>query len=308
MRPRQPLGRGIRFGGMGLTPAVKGLLIANVGVFLLQTLLGGGLSGRLGILGQIGSFVPHLAVNDFQIWRFFTYMFLHGGLGHIAFNMFGLWMFGSQIEALWGRRTFLTYYFICGLGGSVLYGIFNLAGIGSYTPMLGASAAVFGILLAYGMTFPNNVILMMMIIPMKAKYAVMIFGLIELLSIPRSSGVAHLAHLGGMFAGFIFLYFTMPSLRPAGLNRAWQRAKTKRNIRVVRPGETRGGNGSGTQSGTGPGDYDGVRPGYTWDPKSGYEKSPQQERIDQVLDKISREGLQSLTDEEQEILRQAGRK
>ncbi|MBU8870843.1 MAG: rhomboid family intramembrane serine protease [Gemmatimonadales bacterium] len=304
MRPRQPMGGGIRFGGMGMTPAVKGLLIANAAVFLLQTLLGGGLSGRMGVLDQIGTFIPHLAVNEFQIWRFITYMFLHGGFGHIAFNMFGLWMFGSQIEAMWGRRTFLTYYFICGLGGSVLYGLFNLVGIGSYTPMLGASAAIFGILLAYGMTFPNNVILLMMIIPMKAKYAVMLFGVIELLSIPGGGGIAHLAHLGGMVAGFIFLYVTMPSSRPGGLGQTWQRFQTKRKIRVVRPNETQGGDGSTDR----PEGYDGAKPGYTWDPQNGYEKSPQQERIDQVLDKISKKGLQSLTDEEQEILRRAGKR
>ena len=304
MRPWQPQGRGVRFGGMGMTPAVKGLLIANVVVFVLQSLLGTGQAGGYDLLVRIGAFTPHSAINQFQIWRFFTYMFLHGGIGHIAFNMFGLWMFGSQIEALWGRRSFLTYYFICGLGGSVLYGLFNLAGIGSYTPMLGASAAVFGILLAYGMTFPNNVILIMMIFPMKAKYAVMLFGLIELFSIPGNSGIAHLAHLGGMLAGFLFLYFTMPAIRPAGMSRFMRRFKGKPKIRIVPPNGRPGGNGSGE----GPGAYTGSQPGYTWDPKSGYEKSPEQERIDKVLDKISRDGLQSLTEEEQAILRRAGKK
>lgn len=300
----QPQGRGVSFGGMGMTPAVKGLLIANVAVFVLQNLLGGG-GNRLGVLGQVGSFVPHLAVNQFQVWRFFTYMFLHGGLTHILFNMLGLWMFGSQIEALWGRRTFLIYYITCGLGGSILYGLFNLAGIASYTPMLGASAAVFGILLAYGMTFPNNVILIMLIIPMKAKYAVVLFGLMELLSIPGGGDVAHLAHLGGMAAGFIFLYITMPSLRPAGLAGLRGKFRSKPKIRIVRPGEKADGNGAGSG---GPGEYKGSQPGYTWDPKNGYEKTPQQERIDGILDKISREGLQSLTDAEQEFLRRAGRK
>lgn len=298
MRSWQSPGRGVGFGGM--TPAVKSLLIANVAVFALQTLMGGGMSGRIGLLGEYMTFIPYKAINELQIWRFFTYMFLHGGLSHILFNMFGLWMFGSQIESLWGQRPFLTYYITCGLGGSVLYGIFNLAGMSAFTPMLGASAAVFGILLAYGMTFPNNVILFMFVIPMKAKYFVILYGLIELFSIPSSNGVANLAHLGGMVTGFVFLWITMPNLRPSGLNRAWRNAQTKKNIRIVRPNS---GHGAADSS-----KFEGPKPGYTWDPKKGYEKTPQQARIDDVLDKISREGLQSLTDEEQEILRRAGRK
>lgn len=296
----QSQGRGVGFGPMGMTPVVKGLLIANVAVFLVQTLAGGGMNGRIGLVSQLGAFTPYQAVNQFQIWRFGTYMFLHGGLGHIAFNMFGLWMFGSQIEALWGQRTFLTYYLLCGLGGSILYGLFNLVGMGAHTYMLGASAAVFGVLLAYGMMFPNNVILIMFILPMKAKYAVLLFGLIELLSIPGNSGIANLAHLGGMLAGFIFLAVTMPSSRPAFLNRILGSTKSKPKIRVVRPGERR--------TDDGPGAFQGPKPGYTWDPRKGYEKTLQQERIDQVLDKISREGLQSLTQEEQDILRRAGKK
>jgi len=294
---------GMAFGGFGMTPAVKGLLIANLAVFVLQTLTGGGISGRLSVIGEWLSFVPGLAIYKLQVWRFFTYMFLHGSLGHIAFNMLGLWIFGTQIEARWGQRTFLVYYFSCGLGAAVLYGLFNLAGLGSIIPMLGASGAIFGILLAYGMTFPDNVILVMFILPMKAKYAVMLFGLIELLSIPHGGSVAHLAHLGGMVTGFIFLRVTMGGARrggarvssggaggsggSGGLGGAWRRFQTKRKMRVVRPERKPGGNGS------------------TGDAKP---RSPQQQKIDAILDKISREGLQSLSDEEQEILRRAGRK
>lgn len=303
MRQWQPRGGGIGF-GMGMTPAVKSLLIANGVVFVLQTLLGGGLSQRLGLVGEWMAFIPHAAINDFQIWRFFTYMFLHGSFTHILFNMFALWMFGSQIEALWGQRSFLAYYFTCGLGGSFLYGIFNLVGWSAFTPMLGASAAIFGVLLAYGMTFPNNIILFMFILPIKAKYFVILYGLIELFSIPSNNGVAHLAHLGGMITGFVFLWITMPSLRPSGLNRSWRNMQTRKKIHIVKPDSGRkgkGGNGSA-------GEYEGPKPGYTWDPQKGYEKTERQSRIDEILDKISREGLQSLTEEEQDILRRAGRK
>ncbi len=132
------------FGGFQLTPTVKMLLIANVAVFVLQQLLPN-------ILEQWGAFNTTLAFKHFQVWRLATYMFLHGGVGHIFFNMFALWMFGTPIETLWGRRTFLLYYLICGLGGALLYGVFDLLGIGGGW-MLGASGAVMGLLLAYGMS------------------------------------------------------------------------------------------------------------------------------------------------------------
>jgi len=287
------------FGGRMMTPAVKALIIANVAVFALQTFFGGGLTGKIGPLTGWLAFIPHEAIFGLQVWRFVTYMFLHGGLYHIGFNMFALWMFGSQIESRWGQRNFMVYYFVCGLGGAIVYGIFKLFGMETFVPMIGASAAVMGILLAYGMTFPNSIILFMFVIPMKAKYFVILLALIDLMSIPGGGTVANLAHLGGMLAGFIFLRITIPSLGnpigmgslgggPGGLGGAWKRYQTKRKMRVVRPEDkNHGGNGrTGDKS----------------------KKSPNQQRIDLILDKISREGLQSLTDEEQEILRRAGRK
>jgi len=292
MRNYGPGGGRMSFGGMGLTPGVKLLIIANAVVFMLQTLLGGGLTGRPGPLTQWFAFVPQSAIFGLEIWRFVTYMFLHGGFFHIGFNMFALWMFGSQIEARWGKRTFLVYYMVCGLGGAVTYGIFNLVGISSLIPMIGASGAIYGILLAYGLTFPESVILVMMIIPMKAKYAVMLFGLIELMSTAGNSsgGVAHLAHLGGMLTGFVFLKLTVPSLSAGlagggSLGGTWKRWQTKRRMKVVRPRKNEPANGDGR-------------------PRAGGKKT----EIDGILDKISREGLQSLTAEEQEILRRAGRK
>jgi len=302
MRTMRP---GMSFGGRIMTPAVKALIIANAAVFTLQTFLGGGLTGNLGPLTRFLAFIPHEAIFGLQVWRFFTYMFLHGGLYHIGFNMFALWMFGSQIESRWGKRNFLIYYFVCGLGGAIVYGVFKLFGMETFIPMIGASAAVMGVLLAYGMTFPNSIILFMFIIPMKAKYFVILLALIDLWSIPGGGSVANLAHLGGMLAGFIFLRVTIPSIvnffnpslivigggplggGPGGLGGAWKRYQTKRKMRVVRPEDKRNGENGGA------GDQ---------------EKSPHQQRIDVILDKISREGLQSLTDEEQEILRRAGRK
>jgi membrane associated rhomboid family serine protease len=282
-----------------MTQAVKTLIIANVVVFLVQNIVGGGSATSYPTLIQHFSFIPSLAIFGLQVWRFVTYMFLHGDFWHIGFNMFALWMFGSQIEARWGARNFLIYYFVCGLGGAIVYGMFKLFGMEAFTPMLGASAAVMGILLAYGMTFPNSIILFMFVIPMKAKYFVILLALIDLWSIPGGGTVANLAHLGGMLAGFIFLKLTIPSLgggigigssggATGGLGGAWKRYQTKRKMRVVRP-EEKGSGGNGRTHQAGP-------------------KSPEQTKIDVILDKISREGLQSLTDEEQEILRRAGRK
>ena len=301
MYTRRP---GASFGGV-MTPGVKLLLIANAVVFVLQTFTGGGLSSRPGVLTQWLAFIPQNAIFGFEIWRFFTYMFLHAGLFHIGINMFLLWMFGSQIEQRWGRNAFLLYYVVCGLGGAITYGIFNLVGIDSFVPMLGASGAVFGILLAYGLIFPDAVILVMMIFPMKAKYAVILFGLIELWSMASGSqgGVAHLAHLGGMITGFIFLKLTIPGLAGrlgtpgGGIGAAWKRYRTKQRMRVVKPDEKAGGNGRGGHDRN---DF------YRGGDSTG--KSPEQKRIDLILDKISREGLDSLTDEEQDILRRAGRK
>ncbi len=288
-----PAGGRMAFGGMGMTPGVKLMLILNGAVYLLQTILPEVLEPWL-------TFVPQRAINGLEIWRFFTYMFLHAGFGHIAFNMLGLWMFGTQIEGRWGMRTFLIYYVVCGLGGAVTYGLFNLAGAGGFSQMLGASGAIYGILLAYGLTFPESVILVMMIFPMKAKYAVIAFGVMALMSSATggSGNVAHLAHLGGMIAGFIFMKMTIPSLGAGlgsnlgGLGGAWRRWQTKRKMKIVRP-EAKPGNGrteAPKDSGPGP-----QGPG-------------KRSQIDTILDKISREGLQSLSDEEQEILRRAGRK
>lgn len=284
---------GAGMGGLGITPTVKILLIANVAVYFLQNLLP--------LIEGWGVFQTRTAVFNFQIWRFATYMFMHGSFSHILFNMFGLWMFGSQIEALWGRRTFLTFYVICGLGGAVFYALMDIVGVGMGRPMLGASGAIFGILVAYGITFPNNVLLLGFIFPVKAKYAVVIFGLIQVFSTASDSGggVAHSAHLGGMLAGFLFMWATMPSF-PRQLHEAfgdmggiWRRFQTKRNMRVVPP-RRKPESGSTKQ--------------HTTDSSKPSSASPEQKKIDLILDKISRDGLQSLSDEEQEILRRAGRR
>jgi membrane associated rhomboid family serine protease len=153
--------------------------------------------------------------SPFAPWQLLTYGFLHGNFNHILFNMFGLWMFGRDLERLMGPRRFLTYYIVCVVGAGIVQLI--VAGMqGGLYPTLGASGGVFGILLAYGMTYPDRTVMLMFPpIPMKAKYFVLMYGLLELyLGVSGGSpGVANFAHLGGMLFGFILLRYWRLSKR-----------------------------------------------------------------------------------------------
>ena len=147
--------------------------------------------------------------SPFAPWQIVTYGFLHGNLQHIFFNMFGLWMFGREIERLMGPKRFLTYYLTCVVGAGIVQLIVAGTQANIY-PTIGASGGVFGILLAYGMAFPNRMVMLLFPpIPMRAKYFVLIYGLIELLLgvTGAASGVAHFAHLGGMLFGFLLLRY-----------------------------------------------------------------------------------------------------
>ncbi len=178
-------------------PAVKHLLIVN-GLFFvgLNTPVIAQALFKYGALWPLGS-------GLFQPWQVVSYMFLHGGLSHIFFNLFALWMFGQSIENYWGTRRFTWYYFLTGIGAAICQLL-----VSSGAPTVGASGAVYGILLAFGMMFPNRPIMLLFFpFPIKAKYFVAGFGAIELISgITRTdSGVAHFAHLGGMVVGFILI-------------------------------------------------------------------------------------------------------
>lgn len=177
------------------------LLVANGIVFALQQL-----SPRFLVINfALWPFgVPN---SPFAPWQLVTYGFLHGNLSHIFFNMFGLWMFGRDLERLMGPRRFLIYYFTCVVGAGFVQLI--VAGTqGGLYPTLGASGGVFGILLAYGLTYPNRMVMLIFPpIPMKAKYFVLFYGLFELyLGLSGGApGVANFAHLGGMLFGFMLL-------------------------------------------------------------------------------------------------------
>ena len=183
-------------GGM-IPPVVKTLLISNVAVFFLTYLLTGAIAGYLGL-------VPKFVWSRLMIWQLFTYMFLHGGFWHILMNMFILWMFGSDLERAWGSKEFLRYYIICGVGA----GLFNvILEPNSVIPIIGASGAIYGILAAFALMYPNRLVYIYFMFPVKVKYLVIFLAVMTLfLSIQGGRGnIAHLAHLGGLLVGYLYL-------------------------------------------------------------------------------------------------------
>jgi membrane associated rhomboid family serine protease len=188
-------------------PAVTTLLIAaNAGVFLLL----------VAAPGLLTSFALWPVGAGFQPWQLLTYAFLHGGLFHIAFNMFALYMFGSAIERVFGPRRYLTYYLVCVLSAAIAQ-LLTAAITGAVYPTVGASGGVFGLLLAYAIYFPHSrIMLIFPPIPMPARVFVVVYAVLELfLGVTGTEeGVAHFAHLGGLVGGFIMLRYWRST--PAG--------------------------------------------------------------------------------------------
>ena len=192
------------FGPGQVTPAVKILIALNVVAFLAQMV-----SPELTLLFGLR---PADVLLELRIWQPVTYMFLHGGLAHILFNMLSLWMFGVELERMWGTAFFTRYYLVCGVGAALvtILASFFPGDIGArlYGALtIGASGAIFGILLAYGMYFPERRILFQFLFPIPAKYFVILYGAISLFMAVSGGGggVAHFAHLGGLLVGYLYL-------------------------------------------------------------------------------------------------------
>ena len=181
-----------------MTPAVKTLIIANVVVYVLQYI------DLVKDFTEWFTLVPSLVLPwNFQIWRVASYMFLHAGFGHLFWNMFGLFVFGCAIERTWGSRSFYRYYFLCGLGGAAFaflsYPLWNAS-------ILGASGALYGVLIAFGYLFPRQQVLLFFAIPMEARFFVAMFGIMAFASsVTGQQGVAHIVHLGGFATGYLLL-------------------------------------------------------------------------------------------------------
>ena len=206
---------GYRFSfGYGLTPVIKKMMIIMGAVFLLQMVVSSTINLYLGL-------VPILIWKKYFLWQLGTYIFLHGGIGHILFNLLALWMFGGELESYWGSRKFLFYFFFCGIGAGICTVFFSPY---QFIPVIGASGAIYGILLAYGWLFPNRLIYLYFLFPIPAKYLVIIYGLLELYSSMEGTGggIAHLTHLGGLLFGLIYMVY--PYLRQK-IRRAYYRRK-----------------------------------------------------------------------------------
>ena len=184
-----------------MPPVTQALLIANVAIFVVDQFLLGGMLSQWFALWPLGT--------NFQPYQVATYAFLHGSMMHLFFNMLGLWMFGAELERIWGPKRFMQFYAASILSAAGMQLVVNLL-LGSPFPTVGASGGLFGLLLAFGMMFPNRTIMPLFPpIPMKAKTFVTVFGGLELVLgvTGTASGVAHFAHLGGMLGGWLMIRY-----------------------------------------------------------------------------------------------------
>lgn len=181
------------------TGAIKVLIIINIAIYLLQSIS----------TSQV-DLVPIFGLSTRTVWPLIwqpvTYMFIHGGLWHVAINMFVLWMFGGELESIWGRSNFLKYYFVTGVGAGLVWLIFNIGG--SNAILIGASGAIYGILMAYGLMFPNRTVYLYFLFPIKVKWFVIFIGAVAFFSsMGTGSNISHLTHLSGMLIGYLYLRF-----------------------------------------------------------------------------------------------------
>ncbi len=202
-RTASPYGSSFSFGPGPISTTLKALIGANVAMFLAQLIF----PIVTDTLGLHPAFVVHYG----WIWQPATYMFLHGGIFHIVFNMLALWMFGAELERIWGTRYFLKFYFVTGIGAGILTVLFSLLPFAfarqlQYANVIGASGAIYGLLLAYALYFPDRPIYMYFVFPIPAKIFVAIMGAIAFLSsLGETGGVANATHLGGLLVGYLFL-------------------------------------------------------------------------------------------------------
>jgi membrane associated rhomboid family serine protease len=230
------------FSSSNFPNGVKWLLIINTAVYVLSYL-----AEQAGFGGIFSPFalIPRDVVYHFAIWQLVTYLFLHGGLLHLLFNMLTLWMFGATLERDWGTRKFLKYYFLCGIGAGVCDVAVKMI-LGDPRGTIGASGAIFGVLLAFGVLYPETIILFFFVFPIQAKYFVMIYGAMALLgSLNVNGAVSEVAHLGGMLVGLLYLKVPLPKLDLYEVRRWYrnyklQRAKKKFQVYMRKRGDDRG--------------------------------------------------------------------
>ena len=186
------------------TDAIKILVSVNFGIYILQSV-----SGKEDVFFRLFGLVPSTFVSDLMLWQPFTYMFFHApfyssvGISHILLNMLGLWVFGRELEQAWGKTKFLRYYFIIGIGSGLITYFFQM---NSDNPVIGASGAVYGVLLAYGVSYPNRMLYIWGLIPVRSLWLVIIMGSIAFFGLlGNADGISHVTHISGMLIGYVLL-------------------------------------------------------------------------------------------------------
>jgi membrane associated rhomboid family serine protease len=291
------------FGGFSVfPPVIKNLLIINVVVFFIQMIANNLMLGGKPLWYVLNIWFALNPLNEgfnFQVWQLITYEFMHGGFSHILFNMFALWMFGMEIENIWGSKKFLIYYLVCGVAAGLAQ-LFISPLYSSPAVTIGASGAIFGVMIAFAMLFPDRHIFLYFLIPIRAKYLIGFLFILEIFWIgDAGSNVAHLAHLGGALAGFLFIMFDKSIDVP--LKRMLNISGYRRNNTFNNPFSGLSGKFKKRSQNIEDASY------YDINQKKDGEEITQQE-IDTILDKISQSGYQNLSEREKKILFEASKK
>jgi membrane associated rhomboid family serine protease len=287
------------FGGFQFfPPVVKTLLITNSAVFLLMLFFGSFHIGEIGFRRIFDEFFGLMPLeNGFFPWQLITYQFVHADFWHLFFNMvFGLWMFGMEVEQVWGSKKFLIYYLSCGVAAGIAQLILAPIFEPALGPTVGASGAIYGVLIAFAAMFPDRYIFLYFLIPVKVKYFVIILIIFGVLSVGGQGNVANLAHLGGALAGYLYILYDRRRLvagRKMGTFQSWMASTPWSNPK------------SSTGDAVDAKVYD-ISQSPSFESKE--PSNDLQKRIDDILDKISHSGYQSLTEEEKKILFEASKK
>ncbi len=295
------------FGGFSFfPPVIKYLLISNIAIFIFQHFIFAGF--KVGGVPISVFFLKYFALNPigsevfpFYPWQLFTYLFMHGGFWHLFLNMLALWMFGMELENIWGSKKFLMYYLMCGVGAGLATILLTPLFSGLNLPTVGASGSVYGILVAFGMLFPNREIYLYFLLPIKAKYFVIIYMAIELFSVGSNTGVAHLAHLGGALVGFVYILITRSNINDLFRFDKTPKVSQKRPTNIYRNRYYEKYNTTSTGDSISDAEYYSKGNNYS-------DSDITQEKVDEILDKIGKDGYQNLTEEEKRILFEASKK
>jgi membrane associated rhomboid family serine protease len=283
---------------------IKNLLIINAAVFFIQMLANNLLLGGKPlwyILNMWFALNPLAEGFNFQIWQLITYQFMHGGFSHIFFNMLMLWMFGMEIENYWGSKKFLVYYLLCGIVAGLFQLFINPLLVDTPAVTIGASGAVYGVLIAFALMFPDRYIFLYFLVPIKAKYLIGFLIVLEFMLVDSAqSNVAHLAHLGGALAGFLFIMFDksidVPLKRMLNISSGYRSGSQFQNPF------------SGFSDKFNRRKEDIEEANYYDINRSEDTDEITQAEIDAILDKISESGYQNLTEREKRILFEASKK